>query len=388
MAFDSTGLFFSYAREASRPGVASVVKVDIGRVPWLACLLAGMLPLRAQEPMEMGPFPTREMFPLFLLPMVYQPVDPTPIGRGQWRVSLDHMRANTFEFSDILKDQAPRDAQGRVAITREFVLAHAAEYAWVPVIFFFDEEIARTSLRVRYGLTAQTDIWAELPFQSQGGGFLDGVIESFHDLGFEQYGRDRVKKDQMTLVVMTHGHLDFYSDQAVRGKTQDPTIGLVHQFATGTTWTFSGYVSLKPALTTAYGVYRAGWDHSFGVTGRWQPEPRHVFYWGGGFIRRPGGSLAYSNMAFGSMRDAWGAHGTWEYRRWNQLRPFFQLYLQSGFLPEQPYQKLDRPSLQHDLGFHWQFRKSTVLTFRYLNNITHNENTADMGFGLSLTTRF
>ncbi|MDE2103324.1 MAG: DUF3187 family protein [Patescibacteria group bacterium] len=354
----------------------------------LMVMLAGAFPVFGQEPMEMGPFPTREMFPLFLLPMVYQPVDPTPLGRGHWRVSLDHMQANTFEFSDILKEQAPRDAQGRIAITKEFLLAHAAEYSQIPVVFFFDEEIARTSLRVRYGLTDQTDLWMELPYQGQSGGFLDGLIEDFHKLGFEQYGRDLVQKNQVTLMVMTHGHLDFYSDQSIRGKTQDPTIGLLHRITGGPTWTLSAYVSLKPPMTTTYGIYRSGWDHAAGLTGRWQPSLHHVFYGGFGFIRRPGGSAAYNTMAFGSFRDAWGAHGTWEYRRWRKVRPFLQLYLESGFLPKQPYQKLDRPSLQHDLGFHWQFRKAMVFTFRYLNNITHNENTADMGFGISLTASF
>jgi hypothetical protein len=354
----------------------------------LAGMLSGLLPVSGQEPTEMGPFPTREMFPLFLIPMVYQPVDPTPIGKGKWRVSLDHMQANTFEFSDILKDQGPRDAQGRLAITREFVLAHAAEYASIPVLYFFDEETARTSLRVRYGLTEQTDVWFELPFQSQGGGFLDGVIEEFHSLGFEQFGRDKVKQNQVTLMVMTNGHLVFYGDQHIRGKTEDPTIGLVHRISGGKSWDLSTYLSLKPPLTTSYGAFRSGWDQSLGLTGRWQPNQQHVFYGGFGFIHRPSGSAAYNAMAFGSFRDAWGSHGTWEYRRWRKIRPFIQFYHQSGYLPKQPYQKLDRPSLQHDLGFHWQIKKDMVFTFRYLNNITHNENTADMGFGASLTATF
>lgn len=354
----------------------------------LALVLGGVLPLSGQEPMEMGPFPTREMFPLYLLPMVYQPVDPTPLGRGRWRVSLDHIQANTFEFSDILKDQAPRDTQGRIAITREFVLAHANEYTSIPLLFFFDEEIARTSLRVRFGLTRKTDVWAEFPIQSHDGGFLDGVIEGFHNLGFEQFGRDRVKKDQIALMVMSRGHMVFYSDQRVRRKSQDPTIGLLQEISSGPTWRLSAYVSLKPSLTTNYDDFKSGWDHSAGVTGRWQPRSSHVFYGGTGFIRRPGGSVAYNTMAFGSLRDAWGAHGTWEYRGWHHFRPFLQLYLQSGFVPKQPYQKLDRPSLQHDLGFHWQIQKNLVFTFRYLNNITHNENTADMGFGVGLTASF
>ena len=57
------------------------------------------------------------------------------------------------------------------------------------------------------------------------------------------------------------------------------------------------------------------------------------------------------------------------------------------FLPPQLHQHLDRPSLQHDLGVHWQVHPRWLLTLRYLNNLTHNENTADMGFGFSLSTR-
>ena len=124
----------------------------------LAWLLLGGLPVLSQELMELGPVPTREMFPLFLPPLVYQPVNPTPVGQGRWRVSLDHVRANTFEFSEVFKDQVPRDAQGRVAITKAFILSQSAQYAALPLVYYFDEEIVRTTLRVRYGLTDRTDV--------------------------------------------------------------------------------------------------------------------------------------------------------------------------------------------------------------------------------------
>lgn len=355
----------------------------------VACLLLALLPpLKADDPMEMGPFPTRDMFPLFLVPMVYQPVDPTPLGSGVWRVSIDHIRANTFEFSDVLKNKAPRDNQGRVAITRAFVLDHASEFANLPLVFYFDEEVVRTSLRLRFGLTPRTDFWGEIPFQSHTGGYLDGLIEDFHHLGFEQSGRELVQRNQLTLVVLTRGQLRFYSDRPIRGKTQDPTLGVTHLLSEGSTWLLSGYMALKPSLTTTYDIYRSGWDQAYGLTARWQPGPRWVFYGGAAFIHRPGGNGAFNYSDFGGFRDGWGCHGTFEFRGWPRLRPFFQLYAQSGQLPYHPSQKLDRPSLQHDIGFHWSIRKNTVLTFRYLNNITHNENTADMGLGLSLTTTF
>lgn len=353
----------------------------------LALGLAAGLSLGAQD-LEPGPSPTREMFPLFLATMVYQPVDPAPLGRGRWRVDIDHMRANTFEFSDIFKGAAPGAPEGRIGITRESAEAMAATHAELPVLFYFDLEVARTTLKVRVGLSERTDAWAELPFISQGGGGLDSTIESFHNLGFKQFGRDRIRKDQLTVAVMAHGRLQFYSDQPMRGKTQDPTFGFTHRFLARPGLDLSLYAAVKPPLTTMYGVYRSGWDHGLGLAARWRVAPHHVLYGGVGVIRRPRGTLAFTTLPFGRMAGGWGGHGTWEYRRWKRLRPFVQLYAQSGFLPEQPYQELHRPSLQHDVGFRWLLHGNAALTFRYLNNITHNENTADMGLGLSLTAAF
>jgi len=67
------------------------------------------------------------MFPLFLVSQAYQPVDPTPVGQGRWRLAMVDLRANTFEFSEVLKDRVPRDPSGRAVITRAYVEAHAAE---------------------------------------------------------------------------------------------------------------------------------------------------------------------------------------------------------------------------------------------------------------------
>jgi hypothetical protein len=204
-------------------------------VPGLWLMMGGLL--AAQEPMEMGPVPTREMFPLYLITQGYQPVDPTPLGSGRWRVDLERIQSNTFEFSGIFKTQPVQDIEGRVRVTREFVEAHAAEYRDLPLVFFFDEEITRTTLRVRHGIGEATDLWAEWPFQSHSGGRLDHLVEAFHSLGFEQYGRDLVVKDQLTLVVMERGELRFYSDHGIRGKPQDPVIGLTHRlFAHDSRW--------------------------------------------------------------------------------------------------------------------------------------------------------
>ena len=368
----------------SRPGPS----VTRGRRAACIALLAAGLGLSGQEPAEPGPVPTREMFPLFLISMAYQPADPTPLGAGRWRIDLEHVQANTFEFSDVFKQQTPRDAQGRIRVTRDYVETHAAEYAHLPLVFFFDAEVARTSLRIRRGLTARSDVWIELPFASLGGGYLDAPIEGFHRIGFEQYGRDRVLMDQITFVVMEKGTLRFFSDRPIRGKTQDPVVGYLHRFLHTPAWTLSAALSVKPPLTRAYGTYQTGWDHTFALTGRWRPLAGHVFHFGAGYVRRPRGNAAFQDFPEGNFRDGLGAHLGWLGRKGSKLNPFFQLYWQSGYLHAQPLQKLDRPSLQHDLGFHWSIRPRTVFTFRNQNNITHNENTADMGIGFGLAQDF
>jgi hypothetical protein len=329
------------------------------------------------------------MFPLFLGTLVYQPVDPTPLGRGHWRFSLDHIRANTFEFSDVYQGiPVAGPPVGRERLTRDLIGLIGSWYPERPVLFYFDEEVVRTSLRVRAGLGEDTDVWAELPFQSQTGGFLDSMIESFHHMGFAQFGRDRVRKNELVLAVVAHGQLQFYTEEPVRTRVQDPTLGVMHRFLAGPRGELSGYAMVKPPLTKMYGAYGSGWDYGFGLTARWQVSARHVLYAGGGLVRRPGGDLPFQAPALGRLTGGWGMHGTWAYQGWGRIRPYAQLYAQSGFLTRQPQMDLHRPSLQHDVGCHWLFRPNAALTIRYLNNLTHNQNTADMGLGLSLTVSF
>ncbi len=351
------------------------------------CLAAlAALGLAAEEPLhEMGPFPTREMFPLYLPTMAYQPVDPVPLGQGQWRWALNWTEANTFQFSDFFENQAPRDQSGRIAVTRDYFASVVAKHPDIPTLYFFDEEIARFELQGRYGLTDRTDLWLFLPIQNHTGGFLDPLIEGFHKIGFEQYGRDLVTKNQVTLAVANNGKVTFFSNERIVGKTQDPVLGITQRLLQTQDWTVSGTFSLKPPLTHTYDVYQSGWDQSYGITAQWRAAPRQVFYFGGAFIERPRGSSSYTALGF---RDGVGLHATWEYRKWRTVQPYVQLYWQSGYLAPQPYQHFDQPSLQHDIGVHWHWTTRTTLTFRYLNNISHNGNTADMGLGVSLTAHF
>ena len=224
----------------------------------LLALLAA-LGLAAEEPLhEMGPFPTREMFPLYLPALAYQPVDPAPLGRGRWRWALNWIEANTFQYSDLFENNPVRDVSGRIAVTRSLFQTTAASYPNVSTLYFFDEEIARFELQGRYGLTDRTDLWCFLPVQDHTGGFLDPLIEDFHRIGFEQYGRDLVLQNQVTIAVAHNGQVTFFSDERIFNKVQDPVLGITQSLLRSRDWRVSATFSLKPPLTHTYDVYRSG----------------------------------------------------------------------------------------------------------------------------------
>ena len=84
------------------------------------------------------------------------------------------------------------------------------------------------------------------------------------------------------------------------------------------------------------------------------------------------------------LKDEHDGHLGWEWLGWSRVRPFLVLVYTSGLAAAKPGDKLNRSSLIHDLGVHVRLGPRTALTFSYINNITHNENTADMGFARDL----
>ncbi|HJV89408.1 MAG TPA: DUF3187 family protein [Holophagaceae bacterium] len=354
----------------------------------VATLAAVGLCLSAQEaePMDPGVAPTRELFPLQLIPLTYQPLSPKPLGTGRWQVALHSARGNVFEFSDAIKNGPPRDLQGRIQLTRAYWTQHAADYPQLPFAFWFDEEVLRTTLDVRTGLGPRTDAFLQWAWVSHSGGILDSTIERFHaGLGFRQWGRDLVARNQLVVAMMSHGQVTFYSDDPITRKPQDPVLGIVHQLVSGAEGGLSLTASVKPPLTTTYDVYQSGWDTQLGATGWWDFAPGHQLTFGGAYTHRATGSAAYEAIGF---RDELAGHLGLRWRTRKRLQPYLQLQVLSGFARRIEGATFHRPAFTHDLGLHWFWSPRAFATFRYVNNISHNENTADMAFAVGVTTRF
>lgn len=348
----------------------------------LALFLAVPAPGQGLE--HLGPIPTRDQFLLNLLALTYQPVPPDTLAPGSWEADLQTVEANTLEFSDIIKDSLAADPNQRLDITREWAQGVARSNPGLPVIFLFQLETTVTTLRVRAGLPHGREAWIQVPIFSYSGGFEDSMIEPVHRIGFYQTGRSAFPRNEVRVVVIQHGDLVYYNDRSAAPRMQDPVLGLTQTLSSGPTHSLAVSVQLKPSLTRNLDDVRSGWDSGLQFTARWSPRPSVDTYFGLGGVHREAGSLPFNQLRY---RDQLGAHAMVEWRRTHAWRPFFQLLYLTGATQPVAGQKLSLPSLQHDLGFHWVVAPSLVFTLRYLNNITNNENTADMALAAELTWR-
>jgi hypothetical protein len=342
------------------------------------------LPLAAQS-FDPGPMPTRELFPLELVPMVYQPIAPQPVGEGRWQISFHSERGNVFEFSDVIKSM-PRPAPNtRFHLDRAYWDQYAAAHANLGFVFWFDEEVLRHTVNLRYGITPTTDVFIETAWLSHTGGTLDRTIEEFHSAtGFKQFGRELVDRNQLVVATMAKGKVTFYTDDPIRMKVQDPLVGIIHQFLSGPEGGLSFTATAKPPLTTTYNTYRSGWDTQVGLTGWYNDGGNHTWYGGVGYTNRGHGSAAFEDVGY---TDELGAHAGIRWRATSRIQPFVQLYYLSGFAKAREGATFHRPAFEHDLGVHCWVTKDVALSFRYINNISHNENTMDMAFAVGLTAR-
>jgi len=138
--------------------------------------LALTVPVRSQEPEHLGPEPTRDQFPINLETLTYVPAPPDVLPAGAFEANVQCVEANTFEFSDLIKDALHQgNSSQRLSISLPQAQQFAAQNPNVPLIFFFQMETTLTTLRLRAGLGDGREAWVMLPVLRWSGGFEDGA---------------------------------------------------------------------------------------------------------------------------------------------------------------------------------------------------------------------
>lgn len=329
-----------------------------------------------QEWPDPGLSAARDLFPLNLISIPYIPLRAVPIGHGEWQASLQVARSNTFEFSNLIKREMEAGTPSRVMVDRDGAERFARDHPGEPLIYYFDMEEQRAALTIRTGITPSTDLAFSVGWQGASGGWLDGVIEGFHQLGFRQRGRENIVRNQVSVVVIQKGRVVAFSANSTRAHSEDPVLSILQRIVDRETWTISLSGNLKIPLTRWNGVYRSDWDASLNLLGQWRTSERHIFDLGFGYLRR---GLKDDGPSPFFLKDQVAGHLGWEWRQWPRIRPYILLVGTSGLASAEPGSNLQKPAFIHDLGFHYRLGRRSSMTLGYINNFSHNENTADMG---------
>ncbi|MFO1520304.1 MAG: DUF3187 family protein [bacterium] len=130
-----------------------------------------------------GPLKTRTQNPLYLLFLSPTPESSATLEKGHFRFSVETTLSNLIE-RDFPKNGVNVD---------------------------MDMEVYRTALNFAYGFHPNFEAGIQLPFLSLNGGFMDGIIQGYHNLfGFPNEGRNKVPNNRYSYKI-TRGGKTLYS---------------------------------------------------------------------------------------------------------------------------------------------------------------------------------
>lgn len=152
-----------------------------------------------------GPIATRKNFPTDLLFLGF-PMEKAAfvnVGAFSWR--LTYSQSNTFVKSGSILDVLPAE-NNRLVFNRELAEKIVARNPTGDA-YFFDIEVQRVVFSGRYHLTRKVIFSIEAPILRPGGGFMDGIIESFHSaFGIPDDERPDFKKNAAQAFVYIGGN--------------------------------------------------------------------------------------------------------------------------------------------------------------------------------------
>lgn len=255
-------------------------------------------------------------------------------------------------------------------------------------ILSLDGETRRLTLHWRQGLPGNREWGFELPYLSHSGGFLDKLVEEFHDIfGMQQYGRTDLPRGRIDYRYTRDGVNLVNLNRAVSG------VGDVRLFA-----------GMPVAVETASRGYAAVWRLSLKLpTGDdakllgsgstdlagWlsaattRPPDKWNLYGGGGLLL-----MSEGNVIPAQQRHvvAFGTFGISQ-KFFSQVTINAQLDTHSPFYSDSGLRQLGRLAVQGLLGLDWEFAPRKFLAFSISEDLVVGA-APDVAFNLSLTMPF
>jgi hypothetical protein len=314
-----------------------------------------------------GPLTVRDQFPLELIALDFTPDDGGWLARGEWSVELEVVHANTFEISEGLETRAEAFEAGLALPGYDFVT---------------DGETTRGSVRVDFGVGARVQLGLEVPVLHHDSGFLDSLIDRTHEIfGLPDNNRGDRPRDALD-------HDVIRGDERARLQGASTSLGDVVLSAKvglldGPNSALAVVVEAKAPTGDEEKLAGSGsWDFGLSVVGTGAPGlGRHVVHWGLGWT-----AIGDVEALPIDLDDKLSGFVGYEYRpspRWSVVA---QLQAESSGLPAGVDGPHDDPRAGLAVGFH-HGRDSWQVSAGFIENLTTNDNTTDLGLFFSAAWR-
>ena len=337
---------------------------------------------------ELGPVAVRNQLPFDQLFLGLTPEAAGTVERGALEADLSVSWSNTFimspEIHDWVRENRP---PGRHELTPDEIARLAAAYPGHD-LYFFDGEVARWGLRLRYGLTDTLQLTLDTSIHSRGGGFADPTIESFHNLlGIGNANREYFPQNRFQ-VFMRFGDREFFRDGAPANNVLGDT-SLELKLRSRGRW--HGWMGAVAAAVKA----PTGNIRNFGGSGSWDAQLM-------GHASRPIGTagafhvnLAYTwlggidNLPDFDVDNIWTA--TAAYEIWSPHRTI-NWVLQGTFTTSvfsgTTISDLSDASWLLMAGLRIPVGQRDLLTFAFIENIVQFDNSTDVALHVSFRHTF
>lgn len=245
--------------------------------------------------------------------------------------------------------QSPDDSGWRwqIDLTNEFVLAQNGSESLV-----LDAETASLRLAETVQINADWFAGAELQLLRTGGGFMDSLIEDWHEFfGLPNAGRERRPQDQYLIRYERDGNTVMEASKADSG-LGDLQLWLGKRLSPHWSWRSAVKLPTGDDQTLLgngeFGL--ASWLDSHYSSGAWS-----------GFLAL-GGSYNPAGASLAALRREWtgfgGAGLNWQWTRWLKLRG--QVNAHTALFEDTRIEALERPGVQLTLGAGLRFGETEV----------------------------
>ena len=350
--------------------------------------MSGLLvpaPGRAADDGLDDPFPLRNQLPFHLMFLDQTPRAAGFLPRRQARLALHLTYENTLAATDDLVSLFRQDDfatyDGRVT---QPLLETIAAGTPGGTAFILDGETLRAAIEARFGLAERLELGLEIPLLSHGGGFLDPLIDGYHDrLGLPDGGRPAFARDRFRAGYVGDGE-SFFFDPAPGGvRLGDVSISARAGLTPGRgRWpAITGALTLKLPTGDAdrlHGSGSADYAASVQLTRRFARSTWHAGYahsWLGVWEIAPDLPLRDPRSLFVACAIPAG----------ERAMVVVQALRSSGVFPYRPGSDIGRVAQEIAAGMRHRLPGGTLLEWGFIENLDPYHNTPDIGAFLGIS---